>query len=106
MDGPRSIRSGAPKSRSLKEAIVNELVQKLTKEQDIEASLRPEPTLEYFKAAVDRGYVHVKFIHTRGGTELGVRIDPELSDLSGANWQDGTGSIRIAGVLVLDYVRV
>ena len=85
---------------------MNELVQKLTKEQDIEASLRPEPTLEYFKAAVDRGYVHVKFIHTRGGTELGVRIDPERSDLSGANWQDGTGSIRIAGELILDYVRV
>jgi hypothetical protein len=85
---------------------VNELVQKLTKEQPVEASLRPEPTLEYFKAAVDRGYVHVKFINTRGGTELGVRIDPERSDLSGANWQDGTGSIRVAGELILDYVRV
>lgn len=85
---------------------MNELVQKLTKPQDVEASLRPEPTLEYFKAAVDRGYVHVKFIHTRGGTELGVRIDPERSDLSGANWEDGTGSIRVAGELVLDYVRV
>ena len=85
---------------------MNELVQKLTKEQHVEASLRPERTLEYFKAAVDRGYVHVKVTQTRGGTELGVRIDPERSDLTGANWQEGTGSIRVAGELVLDYVRV
>src|SRR4029079_8911625 len=89
-----------------KEATVNELVQKLTQEQPVEASLRPEPTLEYFKAAVDRGYVHVKFINTRGGTELGVRIDPERSDLTGANWENGTGEIKVAGELTLDYVRV
>lgn len=86
--------------------MVNELVQRLTEQQEVEVSLRPERTLEYFKAAVDRGYVHVKFTNTRGGTELGVRIDPERSDLSGADWEEGTGQIKVAGELVLDYVRV
>jgi hypothetical protein len=85
---------------------VNDLVQRLTKEQEVEASLRPEPTLQYFKAAVDRGYVHVKFTQTRGGTELGVRLDPERSDLKNADWENGTGSVTVVGELTLDYVKV
>jgi hypothetical protein len=85
---------------------VNDLVQRLTQPQPVEASLRPERNLANFKAAVDRGYVHVKFINTRGGTELGVRIDPERSDLSGADWENGSGQIKVAGELTLDYVRV
>jgi hypothetical protein len=85
---------------------MNELVERLTKTQHVIASLRPEPTLEYFKAAVDRGYVHIKFTETRGGTELGVRIDPARSDLSGADWANKSGSIKVAGELILDYVRV
>ncbi len=85
---------------------MNDLVQRLTVAQPVEASLRPERNLSYFKAAVDRGYVHVKFINTRGGTELGVRIDPERSDLTGADWENGTGQIKVAGQLTLDYVPV
>ena len=85
---------------------MNELVQKLTKEQPIIASLRPTPTLEQLKAAVDRKYVLIKFTETRGGTELGIRLDPERSDLSKADWEAGTGSIHIVGELVLDYVPV
>ena len=85
---------------------MNELVQRLTQEQSIVASLRPEPSLDALKAALDRGYIHVKFIETRGGTELGIRLDPESSDLSGANFEQGTGSVRIVGSLVLDYVPV
>lgn len=85
---------------------MSDLPQRLTKPQHVEASLRPERNLSYFKAAVDRGYVHVKFTETRGGTELGVRIDPERSDLTGADWENGTGSIKVAGELTLDYVKV
>ncbi len=85
---------------------MNELVQKLTQEQRIIASLRPEPTLEQLKAAVDRKYVLIKFTETRGGTELGIRLDPERSDLSAANFEAGTGKIHISGELVLDYVPV
>lgn len=85
---------------------MNELVQKLTQEQPIVASLRPETNLQYLKAAVDRGYVYIKFTETRGGTELGIRLIPEMSDLTKANWESGTGSIHIVGDLVLDYVPV
>ena len=84
---------------------MNDLVQRLTVEQPIVASLRPEPTVEAFKAAIDRGYVHAKFTETRGGTELGIRLEPE-SDLSGADFASGTGRVTIVGRLVLDYVPV
>ena len=85
---------------------MNDLVRRLTEEQDIEVSTRPERNLHYFKAAVDRNYVHLKFIHTRGGTELGFPIDKERSDLSGADWEKGTGTLKLVGELTLDYVKV
>jgi hypothetical protein len=84
---------------------VNELVQRLTNDQEIEASLRPATTLEAFRAALDRGYVHVKFPNTRGGTELGIPIDRERSDLTGAS--SDQGSVKIVGnKIVLDYTPV
>ena len=85
---------------------MNELVQKLTQEQPIVASLRPTPTLDQLKAAVDRKYVLIKFTETRGGTELGIRLDPERSDLSAADFEAGKGRLGIVGELVLDYVPV
>ena len=85
---------------------MNDLVQRLTQEQPIIASLRPEATAERLKEAVGRGYVHIKFTETRGGTELGIRLDKEKSDVSGANYEAGTGSIHIVGELTLDYVPV
>jgi hypothetical protein len=85
---------------------MNELVQRLTAEQPIAASLRPEATVEAFKAAIDRGYVHVLFTETRGGTELGVPIDPQRLDLSAADFEHGTGSAKLSGELVLDFTRV
>src|SRR5579863_196056 len=85
---------------------MNELVMKLTKEQRLIVSLRPEPTRQALKDAVDRGWIHLKFTETRGGTELGIPIDRERSDLSGADLEQGTGTMRIVGELTLDYVRV
>jgi hypothetical protein len=85
---------------------MNDLVHRLTQEQPIEASLRPERNLKNFKAAIDRNYVHLKFINTRGGTELGFPVDKERSDLTGADWEKGTGEIKLVGELTLDYVKV
>lgn len=58
------------------------------------------------RAAVEREYVHVLFTDTRGGTELGFRPDPVRSDLSGANWEAGEGSIHLEGELSLDGTPV
>ncbi|HEY2291048.1 MAG TPA: MbtH domain protein [Thermoanaerobaculia bacterium] len=85
---------------------MNELIQRLTQEQPIIASLRPSPTLEQLKAQVDRKHVLIKFTETCGGTELGIRLDPERSDVSKADFEKGTGSISLVGELVFDYVPV
>lgn len=85
---------------------MNELVQRLTQEQPIIASLRPSPTLEQLKAQVDRKHVLIKFTETCGGTELGIRLDPERSDVSKADFEKGTGRIYVVGELVFDYVPV
>jgi hypothetical protein len=85
---------------------VNELVERLTKEQPLIASLRPDRTVELFKAAIDRGYVHLKFTETRGGTELGVRLEGDACDLSKGNFESRTGTVKLVGTLVLNYDRV
>jgi uncharacterized protein YbdZ (MbtH family) len=69
-------------------------------------SLRPEPSVKGFKEALDNGYMRIKFTNTKGGTELGVRVDKDASDLVEANFDDGTGQVRVVGNLSLDYTKV
>jgi hypothetical protein len=86
---------------------VNDLVQRLaTGSHPVEVSLRPERTLKLFKEMIDRSHVLIKFTQTRGGTELGVPLDKTRSDLSQANFDEGTGKVHIAGEITLDYVPV
>jgi uncharacterized protein YbdZ (MbtH family) len=83
------------------------LVDKLCKgNHPVEAKLRPEKTVKLFKEAIDRNYVHIKFTKTRGGTELGVRLDRDACDFSRADFENGTGTIHVEGGLTLDYVKV
>ncbi len=72
----------------------------------VEVSLRPKKELSRFKECVDRGYVHVKFTDTQGGTELGLRLDKTATDLSAANFENGSGKAKLAGSLTLDFVKV
>lgn len=71
----------------------------------VEVGLRPERTVQLFKEAIDRDYIHIKFTNTKGGTELGFRLDRDNSDLNG-NFENATGSVHVEGSLTLDYVRV
>jgi hypothetical protein len=72
----------------------------------VEVRLRPEKNVKLFKEALDRDYVHVKFTETKGGTELGFRVDRRSSDLSAADFERGNGTAHIEGSLTLDYVKV
>lgn len=85
----------------------NDLVRRLSDgEHKIEITLRPERNLKAFRDCIDRGYVHIKFTETRGGTELGVRLDPQACDFSGADFEAASGRARLVGGLTLDYVKV
>jgi uncharacterized protein YbdZ (MbtH family) len=83
------------------------LVERLCEgDHPVEAGLRPEKTVKLFKEAIDRNYVHIKFTKTKGGTELGVRLDREACDFSQADFDQGSGTAHVVGDLTLDYVRV
>lgn len=84
---------------------MDELVQRLA-EGDHPVITRRAESVEELKQSIDRGYVLVTFTDTRGGTELGVRIDDALTDLSGADYEQVAGSVYLAGNLTLNYVKV
>ena len=72
----------------------------------VEVGLRPERTVKLFKEAIDRDYVHIKFTETKGGTELGFRLDRGTSDFSAADFESGQGTVHVEGNLTLDCVKV
>jgi uncharacterized protein YbdZ (MbtH family) len=85
----------------------DDLVSRLSKgEHSVESSLRPEKTAQALKERIDLGYVHIKFTETRGGTELGVRLDREALDLSQADFEGQKGTVHLEGELTLNYVKV
>lgn len=86
---------------------MTDLVQRLSEgSHPVEIALRPERSVAALKESIDRGYVHVKFTNTRGGTELGIPLDRQRSNVSDADFDRGTGTINLVGELTLDYVRV
>ena len=72
----------------------------------VEAGLRPDKTVKRLHEALERGFVHIKFTDTRGGTELGFELDRQASDLSRADFERETGHIHVEGELTLNYQKV
>jgi hypothetical protein len=86
---------------------MDDLVQRLSQgRHHVEVALRPEKTVKAFRDCISRGYVHLRFSETRGGTELGVNLDENLTDLSDAQFDEIKGMARLVGSLTLNYVRV
>jgi len=86
---------------------MNKLVQRLSEgKHPVEASLRPEKTAAALKESIDRGYVHIKFTNTKGGTDLGVRLDRNACNLNEADFAHQTGKVHLVGDLKLNYVKV
>jgi hypothetical protein len=86
---------------------MDDLVQRLcVGDQEVEVSIRPETTAVAFKECIDRGYVHIRFTGTRGGTELGVTLDRDATDLRNASFEDASGSVDLVGRLTLNAVKV
>jgi uncharacterized protein YbdZ (MbtH family) len=75
-------------------------------DHSVKVGLRPERTTKLFKEAIDSDYVHIKFTQTKGGTELGFRLDRGTSDFSAADFENGKGTVHVEGNLTLDYVQV
>lgn len=81
------------------------LVERLSKgDHPVRLSLRPEESLTRFQEAIARNYVHVVFVGTSGGTELGFSLDRDACDLSKADFEKGIGVAHLEGDLSVDYV--
>jgi uncharacterized protein YbdZ (MbtH family) len=89
----------APRQKSLVERLCEG-------DHAVEVGLRPEKTVKLFKDAIDRDYLYIKFTQTKGGTEIGFRVDRDGSDFSKANFEKGVGTAHVEGNLTLDYVKV
>jgi hypothetical protein len=76
------------------------------------ASSKHRVTLERSKSAEDLqraiglGYLLVNFPETKGGTELGITLNPARAMLENADFAAGSGTIYLAGTLVLNYNHV
>lgn len=82
---------------------LNELVERLTKEQEVETA-RPEKTAKALKECIDRDYVHVMFVKT--GTELGVQLYRPDCNFTKAEFENAKGNVHIEGGLILNYDKV
>lgn len=83
---------------------MDELVERLAQGDHPVIASRAKTSVE-LKQSIDRGYVLIKFTDTRGGTEIGLRLDG-TPDLSQADFEHSTGTIHLAGNLTLNYVKV
>ncbi|GCF08352.1 MbtH domain protein [Dictyobacter arantiisoli] len=85
---------------------MDELVERLSQGEHPVVVGGPKPSLDEFRQRiVDMGYVFIKFTDTRGGTDLGVRIDKSATDVSQANFDRAAGTAHIEGTLTLNYVK-
>ncbi|MGH3407382.1 MAG: hypothetical protein ACRDRJ_33505 [Streptosporangiaceae bacterium] len=81
---------------------MNDLTERLTVEQAIVMGGTDPKVEELRERTGEMGYVLVKFTQTRGGTELGFPLDRAASDISKADFDEGTGSVHVEGLLTLN----
>ena len=81
---------------------MDELTERLSTDQPVEVG-GPKPTLEELRNRIeDIGTVFIKFTETRGGTDLGIRVDRLACDLDGADFAAGSGRVHVEGTLILN----
>jgi len=83
--------------------MINELVERLsTGSHEVVIGYRGEKGKE-IKRNVESGYVHIKFIQTRGGTELGVNIDLDNMSSKEVDFDQERGVLHLEGFANLNY---
>jgi hypothetical protein len=86
---------------------VNELVERLAGGSHAVVVGGPSPQVADLQERINQiGYVFIKFPNTRGGTDLGVRIDSAATDTSHADFLHATGMVHLEGTLTLDFIPV
>ncbi|HEY0753745.1 MAG TPA: hypothetical protein VGD98_07275 [Ktedonobacteraceae bacterium] len=86
---------------------MNDLIAQLStgNHQLVMGGILPSQT-ELKQRIEEPGYVFLTFTETRGQTNLGIRLDKSATDVSKADFANGTGSVHLEGTLTLDYMHV
>jgi len=86
--------------------MINELVQRLSEgKHEVVIGHRDEP-YEEIKERIEDGYIHIKFTKTRGGTELGINVDLNSTNVKDLDFTKGEGLLHIEGTTNLNYNAV
>jgi hypothetical protein len=83
--------------------MINELVQRLSDgKHEVMLGYRNEPYDE-IKQRIADGYTHIKFTQTKGGTELGINVDLDNTNIENVDFIKGHGVLHIEGTTNLNY---
>jgi hypothetical protein len=89
---------------------INETVHPFTQEpHPVAIDWSPEATVADIKDGIERGFIPVAFVEAPDLPGVGITLDPEATDLSGADWDGDRGSIRLEGqgtIYAVGKVRV
>ena len=86
--------------------MINELVQRLSEgKHEVVIGHRHE-AYEEIKQRIEDGYIHIKFTQTRDGTELGINVDLNNTNLKELDFNKGEGLLHIEGTTNLNYNAV
>ena len=86
--------------------MINELVKRLSEgKHEVVIGHRNEP-YEEIKERIEDGYIHIRFTKTRGGTELGINVDLNSTNVKDLDFTKGEGLLHIEGTTNLNYNTV
>lgn len=86
--------------------MINELVKKLSEnKQEVIIGYRNE-SYEEIKQRIEDGFIHIKFTQTKGGTELGINVDLNNTNVNEIDFMQQKGILHIEGVTNLNYNKV
>jgi hypothetical protein len=85
---------------------MDDLVERLLNKQPIDFESRTDSMKEVKERLIDMKFVFVTFTETNGGTELGIDVDLNLTDIANADFDQGTGTISVVGTCKLNYQKV
>jgi len=83
--------------------MINELVQRLCQGTHEVILEDRNDSYEDIKYRIEDGYVHITFTQTRGGTELGINVDLNNTNVSSVDFDKKEGLLHIEGTTSLNY---
>ena len=85
---------------------MDDLVERLSKKQSIDFESRTDTLEEVKERLTEMKFVFITFTETKGGTELGIDVDIDLTDIKNADFDKGAGVISVVGTCILNYQKV